>query len=182
MKSINQAGRRQLVFKVGSRGLVDQLARLEEQIGLKLSDQQRLLLGHSGFVEQVLEILFGPVAFKVLEQHESREFIIRQSKISSLIYSTDLIKAHAGISKAALNSKVVDQIREKKNGLGSILVEQNIEHMRKITQIGYDFDVGCPFRRYIIVHQGRPAIRIMEFILLSRSLFGAKIIGGPGGI
>ena len=154
-----------LGFKLSGSDVAREFPNLESLSGQSLTLEHKILLSYLGSVEQILEVLYGQVTLKVLKQRESGDHIFRESEMLKASDGDTLIRASSVISKPAMKISILRKIREKKVGIGSILTEHKVEHLRNITEIGYDFAASCPFRRYTIIHSHMRAIRIMELVL-----------------
>ena len=142
-----------------------------ESKGTVLGMAQKILLAETGTVEQVLSILTGsPVRVNVTSQSEEKGIIKREVVLTSES-GEPLIRAHSRVYCRNLPSVVVEKIRRKKAGIGTVIFSAGLETFRKITRMGVKG--GIPYRAYRILYRGKVAFEIREEILLK---------GGPGGI
>jgi chorismate-pyruvate lyase len=151
-------------------GVLRKIQALEKE-GIVLTIAQKLLLAETGTVEQVLRMLTGsPVHVRVIGQSEEKGIIRR--KVMLLSDSGEvLIKASSKIYCRNLPPAVIEKIRRKKAGIGTIISDSDLEVFRKITKMGVKD--GMPYRKYRISYRKKIAFEINEEILLK---------GGPGGI
>lgn len=142
-----------------------------EREGAILTNAQKILLAETGTVEQVLSILTGsPVSVKVTLQVEKNEVIEREAVLTSESGEA-LIRARSMVHCKNLPHVVVEKIRRKKAGIGTVIFAARLETFRKITRMG--IKDGVPYRTYKIFYRGKVALEIREEVLLR---------GGPGGI
>lgn len=135
-----------------------------ERRGAVLSTAQKTLLAETGTVEQVLSILTGlPVRVSVTEQSEEKG-VIRRKVVLTSDSGEPLIRARSKIYCKNLPPAVVEKIRRKKTGIGTIIFATRLETFRKITKMGVRG--GIPHRTYRIFHRGKVAFEISEEILL----------------
>lgn len=152
--------------------MLKRISRLEWS-GQKLSTGQKILLAETGTVEQVLSILVGSrIKVTVSRQVEQEQVILREVVLTSKKTGAPLIRAYSKVYKQNLPASVIEEIRRKNRGIGTIMSQNNLETFRKIVRIGYSRS-GMPYRVYRIVHGGKVAFEIREEILVK---------GGPGGI
>jgi len=166
------------VLKKGDFGsmMLQKISQLESKSGVKLGVVQKILLAETGTVEQVLSIMTGAaVAVKVVQQQESMRLITRESLISSKETGKALIRAYSKIFPSYLPAKVVNQIKQKQSGIGTIIYSFGLETFRKIIEVGYDPKSRTAFRRYRITYKNKVAFEIKEELLIEEG-------SGPGGI
>lgn len=142
-----------------------------EQKGVTLNMTQKILLAETGTVEQVLSILTdSPVRVNVIRQSEENGSIKREVVLTSES-GEPLIRACSSAYCRNLPLKVVDKIRRKRAGIGTVIFNAQLETFRKITKMGVKG--GVPYRMYKIFYHGKVAFEIREDVLLK---------SGPGGI
>jgi chorismate-pyruvate lyase len=83
-----------------------------------------------------------------------------------------LIRARSKIFVSNLPAKVVNQIKQKQAGIGTIIQGAGLETFRKIVQVGYDPAARSVFRKYQIIYRKKIAFEIREELALE---------SGPGG-
>lgn len=166
------------VLKKGDFGsmMLQKISQLESRAGVRLGLAQKILLAETGTVEQVLSILTGSaVTVKVVQQKENARTITRESLITSRDTGKALIRAYSKIFPSFLPRKVVNQIKQKQSGIGTIIYAFGLETFRKIVEVGYDPKSRSAFRKYRITYKNKVAFEIKEELLIEES-------SGPGGI
>ncbi len=149
------------------------LRRLEEISGIRLSKVERLLLAEVGTVEQLLSILVDePVSIKVLGQKEDSRHNIIERRVNILTANSILMDAESRIRVDVLPEAVIQDIRARRLGIGSIIVKHRLETFRRIVEIGCcyskvrdgskDRDASTVYRLYEIVYAGVDAFAIKE--------------------
>lgn len=142
--------------------LLRRITRLEKEQPLSL--EQKILLAETGTVEQALSVITGaPVRVKVHGQR-GNGVIARDVTLESGDTGQPLIRARSKIYCANLPADLVRQIRQKKSGIGTIILQSRLETFRQITRMG--ISRGRPYRVYRILHGGRVAFEIREDILI----------------
>jgi chorismate-pyruvate lyase len=142
--------------------MLQKISELERRFGIKLGLAQKTLLVDNCTTEQVLTVLTGStVRVNVVEQTENETTISRESVILDGA-DRPLIIAHSKIFVCNLPRNIVHQIRQKKLGIGKIIVNSQLETFRKILEVGYDPTKRSVFRRYQIIHQKNVAFEIFE--------------------
>lgn len=150
------------------------ISELEGKSGVRLGMVQKILLAETGTVEQVLSILTGStVRVKVVKQKENAKSIARQSMIMNDAGRV-LIKAYSKVYAKNLPSKIVNQIKQQRWGIGTIIARSRLETFRKIVEVGYDPSDRSVFRKYQIFYRKKIAFEIREVLV--------GIESGPGGI
>jgi chorismate-pyruvate lyase len=135
---------------------------LEKKTGLRLEVPQKILLAEVGTLEQVLSLLASEgVGVKVVEQNERRGIILRKSTISTAS-GRILVKANSKIFTRNIPRKVVELIRARSIGIGTIIQSLELETFRKITEIGYDPRSTNLFRKYRITFGKKVGFEIRE--------------------
>jgi len=147
----------------GSDGILPLLRELETKACIRLSLAERILLAEIGTVEQMLSIILDDtVTVKVIEQRECNGIIER---IVNLVSEEPVIVAKSTIDTTVLPEQVVEDIRAKRLGLGSILNRHRLETYRNILELGYEGSVDTVYRVYGIIYKGVNAFTIREEIL-----------------
>ena len=142
--------------------LLRRITRLEKEHSLSL--EQKILLAETGTVEQALSVITcAPVRVKVHGQC-GNGVIIRRVTLVSGDTGRPLIHARSKIYCANLPAGLVRQIRQKKSGIGTIILQSKLETFRQITKMGVSR--GRPYRAYRILHGGMVAFEIREDILI----------------
>lgn len=135
---------------------------LEKKTGLRLEIPQKILLAEVGTLEQVLSLLATEgVDVKVVEQKERGGIISRRSTISTAS-GRILVKAQSKIFTRNIPRKVVELIRARNFGIGTIIQNLELETFRKITEIGYDPRSTNLFRKYRITISRKVGFEIKE--------------------
>jgi chorismate-pyruvate lyase len=128
----------------------------------RLTREQEILLLHTGTVEQLLAVIAGaPVEVRVLKQH-GRDVIERE--VVLVARGRVLVRARSKIYCKNLPPGIVRQVRQKKKGIGAIIVSERLETFRKIVKVGWNPD-GTPYRIYRIVHGGKVGFEIREDLM-----------------
>jgi chorismate-pyruvate lyase len=128
----------------------------------RLTREQEILLLHTGTVEQLLAVIAGaPVEVRVLKQH-GRDVIERE--VVLVARGRVLVRAGSKIYCKNLPPGIVRQVRQKKKGIGAIIVSERLETFRKIVKVGWNPD-GTPYRIYRIVHGGKVGFEIREDLM-----------------
>jgi chorismate-pyruvate lyase len=147
------------------RGMLAKFGELERRSGVRLEIPQKILLAETGTLEQVLSILAAEnIEVKVTQQAERGGIISRKSAIATSS-GRELVRAQSKIFARNLPRQVVDLIRAKDRGIGSIIQGLEVESFRRITQIGYDPRSTNLFRKYQIKIAGKVAFEIREEFL-----------------
>ncbi|HJS82789.1 MAG TPA: hypothetical protein VJ742_08145 [Nitrososphaera sp.] len=143
-------------------GMLAKFDELESKSGIKLEVPQKILLAETGTLEQVLSVLAGENVFvRVVEQKEARGVISRISTIGTAS-GRILVKAHSRILTHNIPKKVVQLVRARDLGIGSIIQSLELETFRKITEIGYDPRSASLFRKYRITIARKVGFEINE--------------------
>src|SRR5262249_48788963 len=106
-----------------------------------------------------------PVQVSVLKQDKVNGVLLRSSVLYGTISGAKYVAADSKIATSLFDDRVLEQFNEGKEGIGSILLKSGLRCKRRIETIGFNFDQGCPFRRYTISCNGRTCINITERIL-----------------
>ena len=143
-------------------GMIATFDELEKKTGLRLEIPQKVLLAEVGTLEQVLSLLASEsVGVKIVEQKESRGVISRKSTIITGSGRT-LVKAQSKIFTRNIPRKLVELIRARNYGIGTIIQSLELETFRKITEIGYDPHTASLFRKYKITIGRKVGFEIRE--------------------
>jgi chorismate-pyruvate lyase len=149
----------------GSDGILPLLRELEAKACIRLSLAEKILLAEIGTVEQMLSIILDDnVTVKVIEQ---REYNGTMERVVNLVGEEPIIVAKSTIDTTVLPEQVVEDIRAKRLGLGSILGRHRLETYRSILELGYEGSTDTIYRVYDIIYKGVKAFTIREEILRS---------------
>jgi chorismate-pyruvate lyase len=143
------------------------LLRRISDIGRKhaLSLEQKILLAETGTVEQVLSIITGSSISVKVERQKDGAVVTREVTLASQSAGRPLIRARSRIYCENLPAKVVGQIRQRKKGIGTIILQSRLETFRQVVRMGINLE-GNPYRVYRILHKGKVALEIREDILI----------------
>ncbi len=143
-------------------GMLAKFEVLERRSGLRLEILQKILLAETGTLEQVLSIISREVvSVKIVEQGERNGIVSRESTISTES-GRILVKARSKIYARNAPKKVMQFIRAKNFGIGTIIQNLELETFRKITEIGYDPRTANLFRKYQIMIARKLCFEIRE--------------------
>jgi len=164
-------GRSVVIFSVRVQDfgtdMMQMISRLEEKSNLKFSITRKILLAETGIFEQVLSVLSGGgTIVKVLSQTERREVISRKAHIISKNDGKTIVRASSYFFVRNLPKKFVNSVRRRKRGIGSIIIEYELETFRKIIKIGYDSNSDTIFKEYYILFKGKVAIHVKEYLMI----------------
>jgi chorismate-pyruvate lyase len=140
---------------------INDIYKLEAISNKKFDLTQKLLLIDLGNTQHLLEVINNTeTKIRVLEQIEERYLIKRRSCIIS---STNNILAYANskIYCKKMPLEVLDEIRERRKGIGKILLYHRLEIFKKITAIGYATGLHI-FKNYSLYHKEHLICRINE--------------------
>lgn len=140
---------------------INDISKLEAISNKKFDLSQRLLLIDLGNTQHLLEVMNNTeTKIRIIEQVEEKKIIKRKSCIIS---STNNILAYANskIYCKKLPLQVLDEIRERRNGIGKILLYHRLEIFKKITEIGYTSGLHI-FKNYSLYHKEHLICRINE--------------------
>src|ERR687886_2492210 len=150
--------------------MLQRISDLETISNIKLSLFEKILLGETRTLEQVLTILTNSeVAIKILKQKEYHELIKREARIINKKTGENLVYATSNIYPCNLPEEIIRQIKQKHLSLGSIITNYQLETFRKILKIGYNPKTRSVFRIYHIIHRGKVAFKIKEVFPLNTS-------------
>ncbi|MEM2922910.1 MAG: chorismate pyruvate-lyase family protein [Candidatus Nitrosocaldus sp.] len=170
---------RQVSVEVGKyedfgSSMLSALKRLEDTACIKLLKVEKLLLAEVGTVEQLLSILIdAPVSVDVVKQEEVGKVIEREVNIRKAYSDEILLNAKSMIKIDALPEMVVEDIRAKRLGIGSIIAKNKLETFRRIVEVGCCYNSDEPryskergaltvYRFYNILYAGVEAFTIRE--------------------
>ena len=176
----------QICIEVGKYGsLIESIRTLENKIGKKISVFSKILLSDTGILEDKLDIILNSVtSIHVIEQREVNVLILRRIHLVDEKTKKKLVYASSRIHIDCLPLSIINQIREKHDGLGKILMNSQLEIHKKIVTLGYDCVKQRLFRSYDIYSQKRIIIETEEVMLISDEDLESTVIrnNGPGGI
>jgi chorismate-pyruvate lyase len=162
--------------------LLNRIARLERQNPLSLA--QKILLAETGTVEQALSVITGAAVKVEVKSQSGRDVITREVILAAGDTGLPLIRARSRIYCKNLPKRLVRQLRQKKSGIGTLILRSRLETFRQITRMGMNGN-GNPYRVYRILHGGKTAFVIREDILLllpqATQDFGGPARQGTGG-
>jgi chorismate-pyruvate lyase len=143
--------------------MLEKIAELECKANIILPLYAKILISETGTIEQILSILTNSkTQVKILKQKESPELIKRQIFIINKKTGERLAYARSNIFPTCLPQKIIKKIKERKEGIGKIIVNSKLETFRYILKIGYDSKTKSAFRIYQIIHKRRVAFEIKE--------------------
>jgi chorismate-pyruvate lyase len=140
---------------------INDISKLEAISNKKFDLFERLLLIDLGNTQHLLEVMNNTeTKIRVIKQVEDENIIKRKSCIIS---STNNILAYANskIYCKKMPLQVLDEIRERRNGIGKILLYHKLEIFKKITEIGYASGLYI-FKNYSLYHKEHLICRINE--------------------
>jgi chorismate-pyruvate lyase len=140
---------------------INDISKLEAISNKKFDLFERLLLIDLGNTQHLLEVMnYTETKIRVIKQVEDENIIKRKSCIIS---STNNILAYANskIYCKKMPLQVLDEIRERRNGIGKILLYHKLEIFKKITEIGYASRLYI-FKNYSLYHKEHLICRINE--------------------
>lgn len=127
---------------------------------------EKILAVPVGKVVDVLEeILNSDIKLQIIEQNTvSPHKFERKVTISS--DELPVIKAHAKFDSTVLPEIILDELLKKKQGIGSILIQNNISSTRKVISMNHHSDGNKATREYEIIVDGTVWFTILEEIRL----------------
>lgn len=127
---------------------------------------EKILAVPVGKVVDVLEeILNSDIKLQIIEQNTvSPHKFERKVTISS--DELPVIKAHAKFDSTVLPEFILDELLKKKQGIGSILIQNNISATRKVISVNHHSDGNKATREYEIIVDGTVWFTILEEIRL----------------
>ncbi len=126
----------------------------------------KILAAPVGQVENVLgEILYGKILLQIIEQTTvSPHQFERKVAISS--NELPVIKAQVKFDSRKLPEFILNELLKKKQGVGSILSQNNITATRKVLSLNHNPDQSKTTREYEIIIDGSVWFTITEEIKL----------------
>ncbi|MEO9294058.1 MAG: chorismate pyruvate-lyase family protein [Nitrososphaera sp.] len=143
--------------------LLNKITQLERQNSMSLA--QKIILAETGTVEQALSIITGAAIRVKVKSQSGRSIITREVVLAAGDTGLPLISAKSKIYCKNLPERLVRQLRQKKSGIGTLILRSRLETFRQITKMGVN-ENGKPYRVYRIMHGGKTAFVIREDILL----------------
>jgi chorismate-pyruvate lyase len=140
---------------------INDISKLEAISNKEFDLFERLLLIDLGNTQHLLEVVHNTeTKIRVIKQVEEKNIIKRKSCIIS---STNNILAYANskIYCKKMPLQVLVEIRERRNGIGKILLYHKLEIFKKITEIGYASGLHI-FKNYSLYHKEHLICRINE--------------------
>ena len=126
----------------------------------------KILTAPVGHVSDVLsEILNCNINLQIIEQNTiSPHKFVRKVTISA--NGLPVIKAHVKFDSTILPKFILDELLKKKQGIGTILTQNNIHAARNVISVNHNLDESKVSREYEIIHNGIVWFTIMEEIRL----------------
>jgi chorismate-pyruvate lyase len=140
---------------------INDVFKLEIISKKKFDLAQSVLLIDLGNTQQLLEAIYlTNSTIRVIEQSEQKNIISRKSCIIS---STNHILAFADsrLYSKRIPVQMLSEIRERKKGIGKLILYHKLEIFKKITEIGYVEGLHI-FKKYSIYHGGKVICKISE--------------------
>lgn len=140
---------------------INDVIKLEIISKKKFDLAQSVLLIDLGNTQQLLEAMYlTNSTIRVIEQSEQKNIISRKSCIIS---STNHILAFADsrLYSKRIPVQMLSEIRERKKGIGKLILYHKLEIFKKITEIGYVEGLHI-FKKYSIYHGGKVICKISE--------------------
>ncbi|HEX6673002.1 MAG TPA: hypothetical protein VF084_12270, partial [Nitrososphaeraceae archaeon] len=101
--------------------------------------------------EQFLQILSNSLTKIVIKQQiEKNNIITRKINIISKSREKVLATASSTIYLKNLPNNIIYEIRKKEKGIGIIILKNNLETYKKITEIGYNPKKSYIYRKYTL--------------------------------
>ena len=143
--------------------MLQKISELENNSNITVNLFEKVLLAETGTIEQVLSILTNSeITVKILKQKESTELIEREVNIINKKTGHKLVYAKSNIIISNLPVEIIDQIKRKCLGIGTILAGSELETFKKIIEIGYNSRTKSVFRKYQIIYRAKVCIEIKE--------------------
>ena len=119
-----------------------------------------------GKVVDVLgQVLECKIKINIIEQNTvSAHKFVRKVTISANEFP--VIKALVKFDSSVLPEIIVNQLLQKKDGIGDILTQNNIHATRNVISVNHNLDESKVSREYEIIHNGIVWFTIMEEIRL----------------
>ena len=120
--------------------MLQKISELENNSNITVHLFEKILLvKKTGTIEQVLSILTNcEITIKILKQKESTELIEREVNVINKKTGHKLVYAKSNIIISNLPVEIIDQIKRKGLGIGTILTGSELETFKKIIEIGYN--------------------------------------------
>ncbi len=119
----------------------------------------------SKVVDVLEEVLDCKIDLKIIEQNtvSPHKFVRKVT-----IYANELpvIKAHVKFDSSILPDFIVDELLQKKHGIGKILTQNNIHVTRDVVSVNQNLEKGKATREYRILKDGTIWFTILEDIRL----------------
>ena len=145
---------------------INDISNLESISNKKFDLVQKLLLLDLGNTQYLIELINNTeTKIRVIKQVEENNIIKRKSCIISS-KNNILAYANSKIYCKKIPLQVLDEIRERKNGIGKLLLYHRVEIFKKITEIGYATGLYI-FKNYSIYHKEHRICRINEIFPMS---------------
>jgi chorismate-pyruvate lyase len=145
---------------------INDISNLEAISNKKFDLIQKLLLLDLGNTQYLLDVINNTeTKIRVVKQIEENNIIKRKSYIISS-ENNILAYANSRIYCKKIPLQVLDGIRERKNGIGKLLLYHRVEIFKKITEIGYATGQYI-FKNYSIYHKDHRICRINEIFPMS---------------
>jgi chorismate-pyruvate lyase len=126
----------------------------------------KILTAPVGQVADVLsEILNCKINLKIIEQNTlSPHKFVRKITISA--NELPVIKAHVKFDSTILPKFILDELLKRKQGIGTILTQNNIHAARNVISVNHNLDESKVSREYEILRDGIIWFTILEEIRL----------------
>jgi chorismate-pyruvate lyase len=126
----------------------------------------KILTAPVGHVSDVLsEILNCNINLQIIEQNTiSPHKFVRKVTISA--NGLPVIKAHVKFDSTILPKFILDELLKKKQGIGTILTQNNIHAARNVISVNHNLDESKVSREYEILSDGTVWFTILEEIRL----------------
>ena len=116
-------------------------------------------------VDVLSEILNCNINLQIIEQNTvSPHKFIRKISISA--NEIPVIKAHVKFDSVILPKFILDELLKKKNGIGTILTQNNINASRNVISVNHNLDENKVSREYELLKDGTVWFTILEEIRL----------------
>jgi chorismate-pyruvate lyase len=116
-------------------------------------------------VDVLSEILGCNINLKIIEQNAlSSHKFVRKVIISA--NELPVIKAHVKFDSTILPKFILDELLKKKQGIGTILTQNNIHATRNVISVNHNLDESEISREYEIIKDGIVWFTILEEIRL----------------
>ncbi len=126
----------------------------------------KLLAAPVGQVVDVLnEILNKNVSLQIIEQNTTSPHKFER-KVTMSSNELPVIKAQVKFDSSILPKFIFDELLKKKQGIGTILTQNNINATRKVISLNHNPDENKATREYEIINDGSVWFTILEEISL----------------